>query len=201
MFIETFKSLRWADFFIFALSDPRSLARNIRLNNPPSFLLSFLSPLLSAFVYIISSSMLTVQSGFFYYKLSYGWLLVALISVLQIVTYSSLTAFSLEFTGKKSSIKEIVTLVNFAQFPAAFLLPLIYIFSVINFAPVIFFLIFVFAFMIWTAFISTTGISELYDLSFSKSLYAFLFPYILISISGFFIFILIAANLIGFAIG
>jgi hypothetical protein len=124
-----------------------------------------------------------------------------MISILQILIYSSLTSFSLELTGQKSLIKEIITICNFAQFPVVFLLPLIYIFSVINFAPIYFFLLFSLAFIVWSSYISVTGISELYNLSFSKSLFAFLFPYILITVSGFFIFILIAVNLVGFAIG
>ena len=201
MIIETVKSLRWADFFIYIVTDPRALARLIRTNDPPSFMLSFLPPMLAAIAFVISSSMLSSQSGFFYYKISYGWVLLSMLSILQILIYSSLTSFSLEFTGNKSSIKEIITICNFAQFPVSFLLPLVYIFSVINFAPVYFFLLFSMAFIVWSSYISISGISELYNLSFSKSLFAYFFPYILISVSGFFIFILIAVNLIGFAVG
>jgi hypothetical protein len=201
MFINTVKSLVWADFFIYSLTDPRALARLIRTNEPRSFMLSFLSPVLAAIACIISSSVISSQSGFFYYKITYGWILFSMISILQILIYSSLTSFSLEFTGKKSSIKEIITLSNFAQFPVTFLMPLVYIFSVIHFAPIYFLLLFWFSFIVWSLFISTMGISEFYNLSFSKALFAYLFPYLLISVSGFFILILIAVNIIGLAIG
>ncbi len=201
MIIETIKSLKWADFFIYIITDPRALARLIRSNDPSSFLLSFIPPVLAAISYLISSSMLTSQSGFFYYKVSYGWVLLSMLLILQILIYSSLSSLSLEFTGIKSSIKEIITVCNFAQFPITFLLPLVYIFSVINFAPVYFFLLISLALIVWSSYISVSGISEFYNLSFSKSLFSFLFPYILITISGFFIFILIAVNLIGFAVG
>jgi hypothetical protein len=206
-FIETVKSLKWADFFIYVMTDPRALARQIRLNEPKSFLLSFLSPVLASLAYLIASSMTSGQSDYFYSKISYGWALMSILSILQILIYSSLTSFSLEFSGKKSSIKEIVTLCNFAQFPITFLLPLMFILSKLKFMPLYFMYMFIvlillsIGFIIWSALISILGISEFYDLSISKSMFAYLFPYILISASGFIIFLLVIANLIGLAVG
>ncbi len=133
MILETFKSLRWVDFFLYALTDPRELYRRIKQKDPDPFALSFIVPLISALFDILILSLMGRESEFFYYKISYGWILVFIYGIFKIAVYSSLVDVTAQFFGYRGNIREIITLVNFSLFPGVLFLPVCYLFSVIKF--------------------------------------------------------------------
>jgi len=198
MILETFKSLRWADFFLYALTDPRELYRRIKQKDPDPFALSFLVPLIAALFDILVLSLLGRESGFFYYKISYGWILVFIYAVFKIAVYSSLVDATAQFFGYKGNIREIITLVNFSLFPGVLFLPVCYLFSVINFAPGFFYVFFSIVFFVWYAMIFVQGISEMHSIDFWKSFVIFILPALFIGIIFFLITVLLIITGFGF---
>jgi len=188
--IETFRSLKWADFLINALVDPRALCRQINKNEPKPFGMSFILPASFAVIDIITVSMLSTQTPFFYYKISYGWILLFIYLSFKIVFFALLMDLLAQFLGYAGSIKDTITLVNFSIFPKLFLLPVIYIFNVFNFAPLFFYMFISFGLYAWSAVIIILGISEMHKSDFGKSLLIFIFPYLFVGVIFGFIVIL-----------
>jgi len=201
MIISTLRSLLWVDFFLYAVIDPRALFRQIKKNDPRCFGLSFFVPLIVSIVEILTVAIMGREGSFFYYKISYGWILNFLLLSFFIVITASLMDLVSQFLGNKGNIKEMITLVNFSIFPKVFLLPLIYIFNVINFAPIFFYILFSFGLFVWSAIIAIQGISEMHSLDFGKSLLIFIFPVIFFGLIFFFIFMLIMISSFSFIFG
>ncbi|HPS88341.1 MAG TPA: hypothetical protein PLY36_16455, partial [Spirochaetota bacterium] len=68
MIVETIKSLRWTDFFIYAITDPRELYRRIKQKDPDPFALSLIIPAIVPFLDIRGLSLAGKGTGFFYCK-------------------------------------------------------------------------------------------------------------------------------------
>ncbi|PKL18727.1 MAG: hypothetical protein CVV49_04725 [Spirochaetae bacterium HGW-Spirochaetae-5] len=198
MIFETFKSLRWADYFLYALTDPRELYRRIKQKDPDPFALSFIVPFIAALFDILVISLMGSESAFFYYKISYGWILIFIYALFKIVVYSSLVDITAQFFGYKGNIREIITIVNFSLFPGFLFLPVFYLFSIINFAPGFFYAFFSIVFFIWYAMIFIQGISEMHSIDFGKSFVIFILPALFIGIVFFLIFILLIITGVGF---
>ena len=171
------RSLKWADYIYFALVDPRSMYRLINTSEKGFLPLTCIFPVFAAVVEILAVALLSVQSPFFFAKVSYGWILLSLLNCIGVLLFSLLLDMELQFTGKPGNIKKIITLVNIAQFPMLFLLPAVSIFTVLNFAALFFFVLFALALSAWCAFIIITGISEMYALPFAKALLYYILPY------------------------
>lgn len=198
MILETLKSLRWTDFFLYAITDPRELYRRIKQGDPDPFILSFIVPAVTALFDILVLSLVGKETGFFYYKISYGWILVFIYAVFKTVIYSSLVDMTAQFFGYKGNIREILTLVNFSLFPTVFFLPLFYLFKIIDFAPVFFYALLSIVFFIWYVMIFVQGISEMHSIDFGKSFVIFILPAVFICFVIFLMFILLVITGIGF---
>jgi hypothetical protein len=198
MIVETFKSLRWADYFLYALTDPRELYRRIKQKDPDPFVLSFIVPFVAALFDILVFSLMGGESAFFYYKISYGWILIFIYALFKIVVYSSLVDITAQFFGYKGNIREMITIVNFSLFPGVLFLPVLYFFSVINFAPGFFYVFFSIVFFVWYGMIFIQGISEMHSIDFGKSFVIFVLPAIFIGIVFFLISVLLVLTGIGF---
>lgn len=191
MMLSQLKSLRWADLFLFALLDPRALYRQIDRNEPPSLILSFTVPAAVAAIDIITLSLLGRQTPFFYYKITYGWILLFIYQSLAVAVAASLMDMASQFFGHGGAVRRFVILINFSLFPKVFVLPLVYIFHVFGFAPIFFYFFFSTGLLIWSAMIAVQGISEMHGVSLGKAAVIYLFPAILIWGSLFFMFILL----------
>ncbi len=198
MMLETIKSLRWADFFLYAITDPRELYRRIKQKDPDPFSLSFVAPAIIALFDILVLSLVGKETGFFYYKLTYGWILVFIYAVFKIVIYTSLVDITAQFFGCKGNIREMLTMANFSVFPCVFFLPLFYLFAAIDFAPGFFYVFFSILFFIWYVMIFVQGISEMHSIDFGKSFVIFILPAIFIGIVLFLIAVLLIITGIGF---
>lgn len=198
MIVETLKSLRWTDYFLYAITDPRELYRRIKQQDPDPFAFSFAIPAAVAFFDILALSVSGRETGFFYYKISYGWILVFIFGLFKIVIYSSLVDTIAQFFGYRGNIKEILVVVNFSVFPEIFFLPLFYLSAITGFAPGFFYAFFSILFFIWYIMIFVQCISEMHSIDFGKSLVIVLLPAVFIGIALFFITILLVITGVGF---
>ena len=157
MILAELKSLRWADLFLYSLLEPRALYRQINRNEPKSLALSFVIPAIVAITEILTLSLLGKQTPFFYYKVTYGWILLFLCQALAAVISASLMDMACQFFGWKGNIREFIVLINFSLFPKFFLLPLVYLFRVFHFAPLFFYTFFSLGLFVWSALIVIQG--------------------------------------------
>jgi hypothetical protein len=200
MIISEFRSLRWADLFLYALLDPRALFRQIDRKEPKSFALSFVMPAAVAVIDIITLSLLGKESPFFYYKITYGWILMFLYHSLTVVISAALMDMAAQFFGFKGTIRDFIILVNFSLFPKIFILPLVYIFKVFNFAPLFFYTFFSLGLLVWSALIAVQGISEMHSAGFGRAFVIYIFPALLVGITLFFILVLLVICGVGYLV-
>lgn len=198
MILETLKSLRWSDYFLYAIIDPRELYRRIRQKDPDPFFLSFIIPAITALFDIIALSLVWNETGFFYYKLSYGWILVFIYIAFKTVVYSSLVDSAAQFSGCRGNIRELLTIANFSIFPRVFFLPAFYLFAVIDFAPCFFYVFFSILCFAWYVMIFVQGISEMHSIDFGKSFLIFIIPAVLIGLVFFLCAVLLIVTGVGF---
>jgi len=191
MILSELKTLRWADLFIWSLLDPRALSRQIQRQEPRSFALSFMIPAMAAIADILAVSILSTQTAFFYYKVTYGWILSFLWHAIALLVAAVLMDAASQFFGYRGNAKECITLVNFSQLPKVFILPLVYLFRVIHFAPIFFYVLFTVALAIWSVAVMIQGISEMHGAGLGRSTVIVLFPAILLGGGLFFILVLL----------
>jgi hypothetical protein len=196
--IEYIKSLKWIDYFFLCLLDPRRLVNLIGKKEGSPFLLGLFVVLIVSLFEIISISMFGQESNFFYYKISYGWVLVFFIVLLKIIVFCSLMDLGCQFREHPGSILRIINLVCFSFFPLIFILPVIMIVTTLNTVPVFFYILFSILLHFWQAVIIIQGISEIHQMTFGESLVIFLSPFIFIGLMSLFIIILFFINLGGF---
>ena len=197
MTMESLKSLRWADYFLYTILDPRELYRRIKQKEFDTFILSFIIPAAYSVFAILTMSLSGKESVFFYHKISYGWILILLYTIFKIIIYSSLIDITAQFFGYKGNIKEIMTLYNFSLFPELFLLPAYYTFVTIDFAPTFFYVLFSIIFFIWQVMILAQSFSEMHSIDFNKSIIILIIPALAIGL----VFFLIAVLLVILAAG
>jgi len=198
MAMESFKSLRWADYFLYTILDPRELYRRVNQKDPDPFILSFIVPLVYSIFAILIMSFVGKETNFFYHKMSYGWILIFLYTLFKIIIYSSLVDLTAQFFGYKGNIKEILTLYNFSLFPELFLLPVFYGFIIIDFAPHFFYVLFSIVFLVWQVMILAQSFSEMHSIDFNKSIIILLIPVISIGLFVFMMAILLIILAFGF---
>ena len=201
MSFEKIKSLVWADYFLYALTEPRELYRSIKADKANNIFVSMLVPAFVTLANILALLIITNGTGFFYYWISYVWILVFLYTIVKIVVYSSLIDAVSQLMGYNGRIKETITVVSFSLFPKAFILPLVYFFSIINFAPGFFYVFITFLLFIWHVMILIQGISEMHSIDFGKALAICIIPGILASLVLFFMLLLVAIAGFGIAFG
>ena len=180
MTMESFRSLGWTDYFLYTILDPRELYRRIKQKDPDPFVWSFIIPAAYSIFAILTMSLSGSETDFFYYKMSYGWILLLLYTFFKIIVYSSLIDITAQFYGYKGNIRDIITLYNFSLFPALFFLPAYYAFVTIDFAPGFFYVLFSFAVFIWQIMIFAQCLSEMHSIDFNKSMVILILPAILI---------------------
>jgi hypothetical protein len=200
MNIETLRELAWTDYFFYAIVSPRDLYRRIKQHDSGMLGLSFIVPVLTAFFDVVAVSLNGSESGFFYHKISYGWLLFLFILLLKIIVYSSLIDSSAQFFGCSGNIKDTVSLVNFAMFPGLMFLPVFYILSIAGIAPGFFYVFLSFTFFCWFIFILAQGISEMYSIQSGRALAIIIAPAAVTGMLMFFTFIIFAFSVAGFIV-
>ena len=196
--LETIRSLGWTDFFLYALTDPRELYRRIRQKEPDAFALSFIVPVLAVFSDILGLSLMGKETGFFYYKISYGLIFIIIYTLVKIFIYSALVDVTAQFFGYSGNIRDIITITNFSMFPKVFLTPCLYIFAMTDFAPGFFYILLSVIFFIWFVIILVQGISEMHSIKFGESFLIYTLPAIITGITVFLMAVLLLMTGFGF---
>lgn len=192
------RNLRWTDFFFNALVDPRALYRSIAAREVNPLAMSFIVPAFAVIADILSLSLLGQQTGFFYYKVTYGWILLLLVAILRYVITASLMDLISQLMGNEGKVGQMIPLLNYSLFPRVLILPVVHIFKIINFAPIFFYIFFSLVLFLWSAFIVIQGVSEMLKTGFGRSFVIFIFPYLFTGIISFFVIILMVITGIGF---
>lgn len=198
MILETIRSLAWTDFFLYSLTDPRELYRRIKQKEPDSFALSFIVPVFAVFSDILGLSLIGKETGFFYYKMSYGLILIIIFTLVKIFIYSSLVDVTAQFFGYRGNIRDIIIITNFSMFPKVFLMPCLYIFAITDFAAGFFYVFLSIIFFIWFVMILVQGISEMHSIKFGESFLIFVLPAIITGIVIFLMAVLLFMTGFGF---
>jgi hypothetical protein len=174
--MDFIKSFKWVDYFFLVFTEPRKLMSSMMKGEPAAFPFSFSGIMFFALSLLVSGALVSRQTHFFYDKLSYGLILVGLALFLKLVLYGCLLDLIFQFMGYPGNIKNIVTMLNFSLFTWVLLVPSVFIFKVVNFAPVFFHALFIMALCIWSVLIIIQGVSELHGLSLSRSALVVLCP-------------------------
>lgn len=201
MSLEKIKSLVWADYFLYVLTEPRELYRSIRADEANNIFVSMTVPAFVTLANILTLLIITNGTGFFNYWISYGWILAFLYTVVKIAVYSSLIDAVSQFMGYNGRVKETITVVSFSLFPKVFILPLVYFFSIINFAPGFFYVFITFLLFIWHVMVLIQGISEMHSIDFGKALAIYIIPGILASLVLFFMLVIVVIAGFGIVFG
>ncbi len=201
MSLEKIKSLVWADYFLYALTEPRELYRSIRADEANNIFVSMSVPAFVTLANILTLLIVTNGTGFFNYWISYGWILAFFYTVVKIAVYSSLIDAVSQFMGYNGRVKETITVVSFSLFPKVFILPLVYFFSIINFAPGFFYVFITFLLFIWHVMVLIQGISEMHSIDFGKALAIYIIPGILASLVLFFMLVIVVIAGFGIVFG
>jgi len=197
-FVETFRSLKWADYLFYILIEPRRFARMIIREDASPMTGGILIAAVVTVCDVIAASLPGVESPFFYYKLTYGSILFFLFLIVKIVVLAGLVDLICQFTGYQGKMKEFVIIISYALFPQVFLLPVVSIFKVFHFAAPFFYVFFSIVFFVWTALIIIQGISELHGMEFLKAVLVFAFPYAFVGIISFLCFVLLVILSFGY---
>jgi hypothetical protein len=209
MIIAELRSLRWDDLFLFALLDPRALFRQIDRKEPRSFALGFIVPGMVTMSIIIAMALLGRETSFFFYKVTYGWILGFLAVSVLIVVWAALMDMAAQIFGYRGNIRDIITQVNFSIFPCVFILPLVYVFRILNYAvfrsynsaPIFFFVLFFTGLGAWSLYNAVEGISEMHSAGSGKSTVICLFPFLLLGTVSFFMLVLAIVCGVGYIAG
>lgn len=198
MNMDNFRELSWTDYLLYAVMDPRELYRRIRQGGRDVLAPSFIIPAFVSFCEVIILSLNGRATGFFYYKISYGWILVLLTMLLKTGVYSALIDSSAQFFGQKGNIRETLSLINISMFPWTFFLPVFYMVSITDFMPGFFYVFLSFVFFCWSLFIIVQGISEMYSVPSARAAGIVIMPAIIIGVVLFFILVALMFSLAGY---
>ena len=195
------KSLLWVDFFLYSVTDPGKLYRQIQKNDPRPYALSFSVPIIVSLIEILAGSCMSAQTPYFYYRVTYGWIMSVIITLFSVIVAGTLMDMMAQLMGYSGRIKDIICLLNYSLFPGALILPVVYIFKVINFAPLFFYVLVSIMLFLWSAFIAIKGISEMHSSGFARSFIIYFFPFVLLGTVVFLVSILGIISIAGLLLG
>jgi len=177
------------DYFYNAIVDPEKLSQIIAVEERRHFAISALVVAVVVFMDLVAQSLLSVQSGFFYYKLTYGFVALFLINIICIVLYAGLLTITLQIAGYQASGGFIINALALAQIPRMFIVPVVLIFHSLYFAPVFFYSLGSLALVLWSITIAMRCLSQRYSLEPIKAIAYLAAPVIAAGVMGFLIFV------------
>ncbi len=189
--------LQFIDYFYNAIVDPEKLSQIIAVEERRHFAISAIIVAVVVFMDIVAQSLLTVQSGFFYYKLTYGFVALFLINIVGIVIYAGLLTITLQIAGYQASGGFIINALALAQVPRIFIVPVVLIFHSLYFAPVFFYSLGSLVLILWSIIIAMRCVSQRYSLEAVRAIGYLVAPAIVTGIMVFLIFVAGVMVLIG----
>ncbi|MGB4269288.1 MAG: hypothetical protein WBK20_08910 [Spirochaetota bacterium] len=190
--------VQFIDYFYNAIVDPEKLSQIIAVEERKHFSLSAIVVAVVVFMDIVAQSLLTVQSGFFYYKLTYGFVALFLINIVCIVIYAGLLTITLQIAGYQASGGFLINALALAQIPRIFIVPVVLIFKSLYFAPVFFYSLGSLALILWSIIIAMRCVSQRYSLEAVKAIGYLAAPIIVAGIMVFLIFVAGFMIIVGF---
>ncbi|MCX8124510.1 MAG: hypothetical protein N3F66_10145 [Spirochaetes bacterium] len=181
--------VQFIDYFYNALVDPEKLSQIISVEEKKHFIISAIVVAVAVFMDIVAQGLLVVQSNFFYYKLTYGFVALLLITVVCIVVYSGLLTITLQVAGHQASGVFIINVLALSQVPRLFIVPIVLIFQSLYFAPVFFYSLGSLALLVWSIIIAMRCISQRYSIEPIRAIGYLLAPAILTGVVGLLIFV------------
>lgn len=175
MSASSIRSLRWIDYVFHAFVDPRQLARQLA-GHAKVIPVLVIIPISIAACEIIALSLLSNQNRFFFYKMSYGWIGLSLVFIVSIIGVVLLTDFSLQMISHGGIAVKLCNAAFFSLLPHLFVLPALSIFTVLSFAPVLFYVLIEAGFMVWSILLFVTFVSEMTQLPFGRAFACFFIP-------------------------
>lgn len=197
---NSIRSLVWVDYLIDIITNPRELALKVVSGKNKVYFSTFLLPALSSCVFIIVTSLLFNQSHYFYYKISYGWMLLIILSIVYILLFSAIIDQIFQFKGKPGNVKRIINIINMSCFPVLFVLPLMLLVTSINFLPFFLLIILLLVVLIWSVFISARGFAEIYEVELASAILIYMVPHVALFVINGLISILFIFLLSGLAV-
>ncbi len=194
---EFLKSLVWIDYIYMVFTDPRKLAAAL-MRESRSLPLGFAVPAIVSIMEVLAVSILGSQTAFFYTKITYGWILCCVLIVFQNILIGSLVDSAGQALGYQGNVHNIVNIMNYSLFPRVLLLPAVLIFSVFNFAPVFFYVLFSLALFVWSAAIVILGLSEMHSAALPRAAVVFIMPFVLLGGVTFFTMVLTVITIVGY---
>ncbi|MFW5770743.1 MAG: Yip1 family protein [Spirochaetota bacterium] len=198
--IQYLRSLQWVDYFLYVFVEPGRITHVLQVENWRHLFIGLFSVVLVTIIEIITSALVVPQTSFFYYSISYGWILKIFITLICILLYAGLLDILFQYSGFQGSVKKLVAILSIALFPQILLLPSVYIFKTFNFAPLFFNSLFSFLLGLWSLVIAVKCISELHKMDFFRALVLTLLPLVFIGIVAFFIILLLVFLLTGYLV-
>lgn len=190
--IAAIKSLRWVEYILQTLTDPRAMGRLVKRNEHASFVLSYLMPVFIAFFDILTIATLSRQTHMFYGKITYGWIALSLFFAFKNTLFAAIMDMSFQLFGYSGSVRELIAVINYSSFPRLFILPLLTIFRIIHFAPPFFYFALIIVSSIFVMLTAVQAVSEIYSVSLGRSFLIYFLPALIVYGS----FVLMAAALI-----
>ncbi len=197
--MQYLRSLVWTDYFFYSISDFREVYRRIRLDGGKSIALSFMVPFFVSAVSVISVSLAGgAVTGFFYYRITYGIILAFILEVFQVFIYSALMDGVSQLQGLRGNVKEIVAVVNYAQFPRVFILPLVSFFAIIDFGVFFFYAVGIAVFFVWYVVNLMQGLSEMHSIDMGRAFAIYILPAVAFGLIGISVLVLVSVLMGGY---
>ncbi len=200
MLLDSIRSLRWTDILMDTLTTPSEIYEKIARGSFPSLYFSILIPVFVTFLDTITFSLLSEQTGFFFYKLSYGWILSIIVILIRLVVYALLIDGIAQVMGHEGKFKTILVLMNVSLFPSLLVLPMVSIFSALNFAPLFFYALVSLGAFVWSAYIIVRGLMGIHSITAGKAVWLLVAPAAiggLVAMSVLFLGVLLLVSLVG----
>ena len=196
--MQYLRSLQWVDYFFYVFVEPGRLTHLLEVESWRHFMIGLFSIILVTVIDIITGALLVPQTGFFYYAVTYGWILQVVITLTGILVYAGLLDMVFQYYGFPGVVKKLVSILSISLFPQVLLLPSVYIFKTFNFAPLFFNALFSVVLTIWSLMIAVQCIAELQKMDFFRALVLTLLPLVILGVIAFFVFLLIVFLLMGY---
>lgn len=171
------RSLTWTDVLIYVLTEPSAVFRYVTERENFPFKASFAVPAAAALAGVLAPFLISNNSGF--PGISYGWIFQFIILSVYCTGASALMDMAAQFYGCQGRVRAMLTVLNLSLFPEIFLLPGVFIFSILDFAPVFFFVVIQLALFVWSSVILVINVSGLYGIGQGKAFMICVFPVIL----------------------
>jgi hypothetical protein len=195
---ETIRSLRWADFIMANLADPRLFARKLEESGFAVHPGSFFVIVFYVLVMQLSFAALADQSSFFVYKMSYGLALHVLMAFGLILAAALASDLFFQMSCRPGAARQAFSIAAYALTPQLLVLPGTMMAVSLDIAPPLFWVLFLMGAAVWSVYILISATSEFRGVSFARAAASYAVPAIILAGSSLVVMISFGGLLFGF---